>query len=59
MNNKSSGASLLGHNDIIIHEWTKEFQPTNLMTQNMNNTRGYFGNNVGLAPGLYAVDVTD
>ena len=48
-----------GNYDKIIHERTQDFQPTKLMTHDMNGTTGYFENNGGLAPGLYAVDVTD
>ena len=37
----------------------QDFQLTKMMTRDMNETTGYLGNNVGLAPGLYAVDVTE
>ena len=53
------GGLVSGNYDEIIHARTQDFQLTKLMTQDMNGTTGYLENNVGLAPGLYAVDVTE
>ena len=50
---------IMGNNNKIIHYRTQNFQLTKLIMHDMDTTTGYFGNNVGLPPGLYAVYVTD
>ena len=53
------GEVLFVKNDSTIHEQTQALQEFEVMMQHMNNTTGYLGNNVGLAPGFDAVGVTD
>ena len=53
------GGVVLVKNDATFHEQSQALQEFDVMTQYMNDTTGYLGNNVGLAPGCDAVRVTD
>ena len=52
------GGVVSANNDATIHEQIQALQHIKVKTQHMNDTTGYFGNNVGRAPGFDAVGVT-
>ena len=53
------GGVVSANNDTTIHERTQALQHIKVMTQHMNDTTGYFGNNVRQVPGFDAVGVKD